>query len=681
MKSATVGGDADVETRVVVLESGEEAFSTLTEFANDAGVKAASLTAIGAFANATVGWLDFEKKTYRKIEIAEQCEVLSAIGDVEVGDDGKASLHVHVVLGLSDGTTRGGHLLQGQVRATLEVVFTDTPAKLRRKKRADIGIARYWLTLGAFTAFFARLAMGHAGVAPFVCSDLVGYRMTECDVAIIGAGTAGLAAERSARRAGAKTLLIDDRFAGTTCTTVGCMPSKLLIAAALSAHAVRQAPLFGIKAAEPKIDGPAIMRRLRKERDAFVAATIESIEKVPAENRIKARARFADRRRLALDDGNSVSAKAVVIATGSRPRVPKMFEPLGDRVLTNETIFELSDLPRSVAVVGAGPLGLELAQALARLGVETEVFDEGKRLAGLHDEDVALELESILANELPIHLGVSLSVKIEGDGAEISWKGASAGKGHFKRVLIAAGRPPDLRGLHLEATGLALDEHGIPKFDPETLQCGDAPIFICGDADAQRPVLHEASAEGIIAGRNAGTFPTVHRTKRNLFFSIMSRIHRLPSWEVLPREERRSAARRTPTRGARKWKRATRGLSGCTRNDRTENWWERRWWAPAWTTLVISWCGPSSRARPRARCFATPLKSALREICELSPGAAGTVAPRWHSAAGGTGVEGIAGVCDCAEADGMPPASAANMPPVRNNDRMGVPRYDAFGTD
>jgi uncharacterized protein len=139
MKSAIVGGDADVETRVVILESG--AFSTLTKFANDAGVTAASLTAIGASGSATVGWFDFEKKTYRKIEIAEQCEVLSAIGDVAVGDDGKASLHVHVVLGLSDGTTRGGHLLQGQVRPTLEVVFTDTPAKLRRKKRADIGIA------------------------------------------------------------------------------------------------------------------------------------------------------------------------------------------------------------------------------------------------------------------------------------------------------------------------------------------------------------------------------------------------------------------------------------------------------------------------------------------------------------------------------------------------------------
>lgn len=133
--------EAGVETRVVILDSGEEAFAALTKFANDAGITAASLTAIGAFESATVGWFDFERKAYREIEVGQQCEVLSAIGDVAVNDEGKASLHLHVVLGLCDGTTRGGHLLKGNVRPTLEVVLTDTPAKLRRKKQAGIGIA------------------------------------------------------------------------------------------------------------------------------------------------------------------------------------------------------------------------------------------------------------------------------------------------------------------------------------------------------------------------------------------------------------------------------------------------------------------------------------------------------------------------------------------------------------
>jgi uncharacterized protein len=141
MKSAKIAGDAGSETRVVILDAGEEAFAALTKFANDAKLTAASLTAIGAFEKATIGWFDFQKKTYKKIEVEEQCEVLSAIGDVAIGDDGKASLHIHVVLGLSDGATRGGHLLAGWVRPTLEVMLVDTPSHLRRKRKPDLGIA------------------------------------------------------------------------------------------------------------------------------------------------------------------------------------------------------------------------------------------------------------------------------------------------------------------------------------------------------------------------------------------------------------------------------------------------------------------------------------------------------------------------------------------------------------
>jgi predicted DNA-binding protein with PD1-like motif len=133
MKSRLVSDDPGGQVHVLILDSGEEAFAALTRFANDAGITAASLSAIGAFEKATVGWFDFGSKTYKKIEVSEQCEVLSALGDVAVGDDGKASLHIHVVLGLSDGSTRGGHLLAGTVRPTLEVVLTEVPAKLEEK--------------------------------------------------------------------------------------------------------------------------------------------------------------------------------------------------------------------------------------------------------------------------------------------------------------------------------------------------------------------------------------------------------------------------------------------------------------------------------------------------------------------------------------------------------------------
>jgi uncharacterized protein len=132
--------DADVVTYVVVCDPGDEAVSTLTQFARSQDLEAAQITAVGAFEHATVGWFDRAARDYRRIEIDEQCELLSLIGDVAVGQDGPV-LHVHAVLGLSDGTTRGGHLLEGRVFPTLEAVITETPARLRKVMRPDIGIA------------------------------------------------------------------------------------------------------------------------------------------------------------------------------------------------------------------------------------------------------------------------------------------------------------------------------------------------------------------------------------------------------------------------------------------------------------------------------------------------------------------------------------------------------------
>ena len=126
---------------VLVLDPGEEAFKAITDFANRERIDGAAVTAIGAFSDARVGWFDLAAKTYKPINVNEQCEVLSLIGDIAQGDDGKASLHLHAVLGLQHGSLRGGHFLSGAVQPTLEVTITETVAHLRRKKRADIGIA------------------------------------------------------------------------------------------------------------------------------------------------------------------------------------------------------------------------------------------------------------------------------------------------------------------------------------------------------------------------------------------------------------------------------------------------------------------------------------------------------------------------------------------------------------
>jgi predicted DNA-binding protein with PD1-like motif len=132
--------DADVVTYVVVCDPGDEAVAALTQFAQAEDLEAASIAAVGAFEQAVVGWFDRAAKDYRRIPVDEQCEVLSLLGDVAQGQDGPI-LHMHTVLGLSDGTTRGGHLLEGTVFPTLEVVVTETPAQLRKVMRPDIGIA------------------------------------------------------------------------------------------------------------------------------------------------------------------------------------------------------------------------------------------------------------------------------------------------------------------------------------------------------------------------------------------------------------------------------------------------------------------------------------------------------------------------------------------------------------
>ena len=141
MKSKLISGASEPRIYVVVLEEGEEAFRTLTDFVRSENLTAASLTAIGAFAHAVVGWFDLAGKTYKRIEVREQCEVLSIVGGVAVDDQGRPGLHVHAVLGLEDGSTRGGHLIEGEVRPTLEVIFTESPATIRRRKRDDLGIA------------------------------------------------------------------------------------------------------------------------------------------------------------------------------------------------------------------------------------------------------------------------------------------------------------------------------------------------------------------------------------------------------------------------------------------------------------------------------------------------------------------------------------------------------------
>jgi Pyridine nucleotide-disulphide oxidoreductase len=204
----------------------------------------------------------------------------------------------------------------------------------------------------------------------------------ETDVAIIGAGTAGMTAYRAALEHTPRVLVIESGVYGTTCARVGCMPSKLLIAAAEAAHAVTGAARFGITAGPVSIDGRAVMARVRSERDRFVGFVVDAVQGWPEAHRLVGHARFVDNHTLQVG-ATQVRAQRIVIATGSRPHVPASWrKALGDRLIVNDDVFEWTDLPRSVAVVGAAVIGLELAQALHRLGPVDTTGSHAKVPAG-----------------------------------------------------------------------------------------------------------------------------------------------------------------------------------------------------------------------------------------------------------------------------------------------------------
>ncbi len=332
----------------------------------------------------------------------------------------------------------------------------------------------------------------------------------ETDVAIIGAGTSGFNASREAHKAKKRFVLIESGPYGTTCARVGCMPSKLLIAAADAAHGARRAPIFGVHPESVRVDGAEVMRRVREERDRFAGGMVRATERIPSEHRIRGEARFLDRTTLAVGD-DRIRATSIVIATGSAPWIPPPFDALSDLVETSDGVFEWTDLPKSVAIIGTGIIALELGQALHRLGVEVAFLNPFDELGPFTDPKLIASAHELLGAELDLHLGISgTSAEVTDAGVRIAWTESGARRERtFERVIAAAGRRPRLAHLDLAKTGLPLDERGRPPWDPRTCQCGDAPIFLAGDASGHHALLHEASDEGHIAGANAASYPHV----------------------------------------------------------------------------------------------------------------------------------------------------------------------------
>lgn len=366
------------------------------------------------------------------------------------------------------------------------------------------------------------------------------------DVAIIGAGTSGMTAYKILKNAGLSVLLIEKGLFGTTCARVGCMPSKLLISAAERMHDLKSSYNFGFESMiKPDID--RIFERVRSERDRFVKFTTDYVDTIPKNEILKKVVYFDDDGVLSTFSGIKIHAKFHLVATGSQPIIPTLFNPTSAKasaqdkfiyqgsLFTNETIFDrIFRAGEHIGVAGAGVIGLELGQAFDELGLNTFIFGKNNQIANLTDPDVSKYAKELFKNKLQNFVPNSEIMKyksrLESSGEYINWvyykdldvhkpvpknetvdtsedPDAVLGTRIFLDImLIAAGRQPSVKVLKLQNAGVGLTDE-LPNFDAETMFClneDNEPInvLIAGDCTGQRPLLHDAADEGRTAAEN-----------------------------------------------------------------------------------------------------------------------------------------------------------------------------------
>lgn len=337
----------------------------------------------------------------------------------------------------------------------------------------------------------------------------------EVDVAIIGAGSAGLFALSQVRKKTDNYVLIDGGELGTTCARVGCMPSKVMIQVAEDFHRRKIFEREGIEGADSlSVDIPEAMEHVQDLRDVFVDKTLSVTDELDSEHLLEGYARFVSENTLEVN-GEEIRARKIVIATGSSPIVPAAWQEFEEHILTTDEIFELEELPASMAVIGLGSIGLELGQALNRLGVEVTGVDQMESVAKLADSVVSDLAIDTIRKEMPLWLGAVANLEKQDEGIKVS---AGEDSVVVEKVLASLGRRPNLDKLGLDKLSLELDERGIPEYDPHTMRIGETMIFIAGDVNADRALLHEAGHEGRVAGYNA--VHDITAFKRKTFMGI-----------------------------------------------------------------------------------------------------------------------------------------------------------------
>ena len=318
--------------------------------------------------------------------------------------------------------------------------------------------------------------------------------MRKVDVAIIGAGTAGISARNEVSKHTSDYVVIDGGRLGTTCAQVGCMPSKVFIEIANSLHKAHALKKMGVKGCDKLTTNyPEIMSYVRKLRDRFVAGVKRGTEEWMATHLITSHATFTSANTLQVGK-ETIEAKKIIIATGSSPFVPDEWMHAKKFLIDTDSFFELETLPKKMAVIGTGVIGLELGQALARLGVEVVMIGKDHALGGLTDPEIANYAREKLMDEFPIITSGVEKLIVQDEGLKIETKDKSF---VVDLALVAVGRKPNIKNLGLEKIGIH------PKVNPRTFRVDGTSIYIAGDVSGIRPILHEAADEGRMAGHNA----------------------------------------------------------------------------------------------------------------------------------------------------------------------------------
>lgn len=336
------------------------------------------------------------------------------------------------------------------------------------------------------------------------------------DVVIVGAGTAGQSAYNQVVKYTDNVLVVNAGPWDTTCARVGCMPSKLLIEASKYAHASQHGSEFGIFN-HTTIDPKAVMQRVQHLRDYFTSHAQAVVDAWPAAHKKQGKAQFVDANTLQVGQ-DMVRSKTTIIATGSIPRIPDDWQQaLKHKLLTSDTIFNLPELPKSIMVVGAGAIGIELAQALARLGVEVTVINQGETIGGLSNPALRQLATQLIGKGLKHMPNCQVEqVYLEHDQVVLHYHNTSTmiGEQHSGQLkadylLAAIGRESSINDLGLEKINPKYQNIKKPVHDLHTMQLDDLPIFIAGDVLTPHALQHEAANDGRIAGKNAARYPQI----------------------------------------------------------------------------------------------------------------------------------------------------------------------------